>query len=395
MNLADYRRMANRQNRLLNRKNQIDKGFHNGIFYRYRNPVLTNEHVPIHWRYDLNIVTNPHFIERLGVNSVFNPGAIIHEGAYYLMARVEGNDRKSFFALAKSTSGSDRFAFVGKPILWDRPLADEVNMYDIRLVRHEDGQIYGTYCSETKDHEDKGNVAAAIARTALVRTRDLQRWEMLGIIKTNANQQRNVVLHPEFIGGAYAFYTRPQDGFIETGSGGGICLGLCKDINHPVVAEEVLLSPRRFHTIYEAKNGQGPAPIKTDWGWIHIAHGVRMTAAGYRYVLYAFATSLNDPFKVIAAPSGYLLAPYKDERIGDVPNVVFCNGAVVNDANEVFIYYAGSDSRTYVAKTTLAILQDYVFNSPPEAFTATECIQQRLALIEQNRSHLKGRKNHG
>ncbi|MGI6393102.1 MAG: glycosidase [Candidatus Izemoplasmatales bacterium] len=387
---ADYYRLAKKQKRLLQRKNKIDHTFYNGIYQRYLYPVLTNDHVPLHWRYDLSMTENPYLIERLGINSVFNPGAIFHEGSYYLMARVEGTDRKSFFAIAKSTTGIDRFEFIDQPVLWDKALADEVNMYDIRLVKHQDGAIYGTYCSEAEDTTNSSKSASAIARTALVRTYDLKHWEMIGLIKTKANQQRNMVLHPEFVQGKYAFYTRPQDGFIETGSGGGIGLGLCDDINHPVIEQETILSPKRYHTVYEAKNGQGPAPIKTDKGWIHIAHGVRETAAGYRYVLYAFATSLTDPFKVISSPSGYFLAPLKDERVGDVSNVVFSNGAIVNESQEVFVYYAGSDSRTYVATTNLSILQDYVFNSPQEMFTSTDCIKQRIALIEKNKSLLKG-----
>jgi 4-O-beta-D-mannosyl-D-glucose phosphorylase len=385
-----YHRLVKRQRRLLFRKNKIDRSFNNGIYHRYLYPVLTHEHIPLHWRYDLSKARNPFLIERLGINSVFNPGAIFHEGSYYLMARVEGTDRKSFFALARSTYGIDCFEFIDRPILWDKSLADEVNMYDIRLVKHQDGYIYGTYCSEAQDMTNSSNSFAAIARTALVRTRDLIHWEMIGLIKTKANQQRNIVLHPEFIEGKYAFYTRPQDGFIETGSGGGIGLGLCIDILHPVIEHEVILAPKRFHTVYETKNGQGPAPIKTEKGWIHIAHGVRDTAAGYRYVLYVFATSLDDPFRVIASPSGYFLAPMKDEGVGDVSNVVFANGVIVNDSKDVFIYYAGSDSRTYVATTKLSILQDYVFSSPQEVFTSTESIHQRIALIEQNQPLLKG-----
>lgn len=386
---ARYRALSRLQQHLLRRHNHVDRKFYNGIFHRYRHPVLTRDHVPLHWRYELNMLTNPFFEERLGVNSVFNPGAIYHDGKYCLIARIEGTDRKSFFALATSTSGIDRFRFEGLPLLWDKQIVNEVNMYDMRLVKHEDGYIYGTYCSEAKNPQLPNDTEAALARAALVRTRDLVHWEMIGLIGTVANQQRNVVLHPEFIEGKYAFYTRPQDGFVETGNGGGICIGLCDDIMHPAIRSETVLHAKRYHTVYEMKNGQGPAPIKTSQGWIHIAHGVRQTAAGLRYVLYAFATSLGDPYQVIAAPGGYLIAPLCRERIGDVGNVVFCNGVIINEKKEVFIYYASSDTRIHVAKTTVSMLTDYVFNSPEDNYNAADNVRQRIQLIKRNEGLLK------
>lgn len=386
---AKYRILARQQRKLLRRRNRIDKDFYNGIYSRYVFPVLTKDHIPVQWRYDLDAQSNPYFIERLGINSTFNPGAIYHDGEFCLMVRVEGSDRKSFFALAKSKNGIDRFQFVGKPILWDKAILDEVNMYDIRLVKHQDGYIYGTYCSESKDMANPKATTEAIAKAALVRTKDMLNWELLGTIETKSNQQRNVVLHPELVDNKYAFYTRPQDGFIETGTGGGICLGLCDDIMHPKIDSEILLDDKKYHTVYEYKNGLGPAPIKTDRGWIHIAHGVRNTAAGLRYVLYAFATNLSDPSRVIAKPSGYLIAPIHDERIGDVSNVIFCNGVIVGETNEVLIYFASSDTRIHVAKTSIPVLVDYVFNSPMEKYCSTDCINQRNSLIEKNQSLLE------
>lgn len=384
-----YWKLLKEQEKLLNCKNKIKKKFYNGIFSRYVYPVLTKDHVPVDWRYDLSAQDNPYFIERLGVNSAFNPGAIHYDNAYFLMVRIEGTDRKSFFALARSNNGLDHFRFIGEPLIWDDRDSEEVNMYDIRLVKHQDGYIYGIYCSESQDQSDPLNTTSAIAKSAIVRTKDLRVWERLGNIETKSNQQRNVVLHPEFIEKKYAFYTRPQDGFIETGDGGGICLGLCDDICNPIINKETLLDGKRYHTVYEYKNGQGPAPIKTDEGWIHIAHGVRNTAAGLRYVLYAFATSLSNPYEIIAKPSGYLLAPMEDERIGDVSNVVFCNGVIVNDEDEVFIYYASSDTRIHVAKTTLTILKDYVFRNPKEMFRSIDCANQRIELISKNNTLFK------
>ncbi|CCQ96255.1 4-O-beta-D-mannosyl-D-glucose phosphorylase [[Clostridium] ultunense Esp] len=380
-----YYELLEKQNELLNRKNRKKTDFYNGIYDRYEYPVLTRHHVPLHWRYDLNKETNPYFMERLGVNATFNPGAIYLNGKYYLVVRVEGVDRKSFFAIAESDTGIDNFRFWDYPILWEDKIKDETNMYDMRLVQHEDGWIYGIYCSERKDPKaSPHDTSSAVAQAGLVRTKDLKHWERLPDIKTPSPQQRNVVLHPEFVRGHYAFYTRPQDDFISTGTGGGIAFGLCRDILHPVIEEEKVIDERKYHTINEVKNGEGPAPIKTEKGWIHIAHGVRNTAAGLRYVLYTFATALDDPAKVIAKPGGYLIAPYDEERVGDVSNVVFSNGAVVNEKNEVFIYYASSDTRVHVATTTIDQLVDYTFNTPEDPLRSLDCAKQRFALIEKN-----------
>ncbi len=358
--------------------------FYNGIFDRYENPVLTRRHIPVEWKYDLNPETNPYFMERLGVNAVFNSGAIYKDGKYYLVARVEGNDRKSFFAVAESDSGVDGFRFHDYPILLPDTCKEETNVYDMRLTEHEDGYIYGVFCSESKD-ETTNDLSAAVAAAGIVRTKDMVNWERLDNLKTlNSPQQRNVVLHPEFIDGKYAFYTRPMDDFIDTGSGGGIGFGLCEDICHAVIDEEIITSKRKYHTITEAKNGAGAVPIKTDKGFIHIAHGVRNTAAGLRYVIYAFATALDEPTKVIAEPSGFLIAPLGKERVGDVSNVVFTNGAIVNDDNEVFIYYASSDTRLHVATTTVDKLIDYVFNTPEDPLRSVLCVEQRCDMIKKN-----------
>ncbi|MEW4369427.1 glycoside hydrolase family 130 protein [Paenibacillus kandeliae] len=380
-----YAALAARQNELLQRRNEVDSTFYNGIYERYRYPVLTRHHVPVHWRFDLDQATNPLFLERLGVNAALNPGAIYHDGKYILVSRTEGLDRKSFFALAESDNGIDNFRFVGKPLTWDDVDPNETNMYDMRLVKHEDGWIYGIYCSEQKDPSALAHdTSSAVAQAGLVRTRDLKTWERLPNIRTSSPQQRNVVLHPEFVHGKYAFYTRPQDGFISTGSGGGIAFGYCEDITQPIIDSETVIDERRYHTVYEAKNGQGPAPIKTERGWIHIAHGVRNTAAGLRYVLYVFVTSLDNPAEIIAKPGGHFIAPYDAERVGDVSNVIFCNGAVVNERGEVFIYYASSDTRIHVATTTIDRLVDYAFHTPADPLRSLDCAKQRGALIEQN-----------
>ena len=378
-----YQRMVNR---LQKQKNKVDLSSYNGVFRRYVNPIITNHHVPITWRYDMNIETNPYFLERLGVNSTFNPGAIYHEGYFYLVVRVEGNDRKSFFALAKSKSGIDRFEFVGTPIEWEDLDLEETNIYDMRLVKHEDGHIYGIYCSERKDLT-KIDTSSAIAQVGLVVTDDLMTWKRLPNLKLGSKQQRNVVLHPEFINGKYAFYTRPQAGFIDVGNGGGIGFGYVDDINNPLLKDEIIIDSLQYHTIYELKNGVGPAPLKTEKGWIHFAHGVRNTADGLRYVLYAFACDLDDPTKVIAKPSGYLLAPIKDELIGDVGNVLFTNGAVLKD-DTVFLYYASSDCRCHVATSKIVELLDYIFNTPKEVFRSLDAVKQRKSLIEKNQKHL-------
>lgn len=367
----------------IDRKNK-KSDFYNGIYDRYVYPVLTRDHIPPFWKYDMNPQTNPYFMERLGVNCVFNSGAIELDGKFYLIARVEGNDRKSFFAVAESASGIDGFRFWDYPILLPDVYTEETNVYDMRLTKHEDGYIYGVFCSESKDTKSS-DLSAAVAAAGIVRTKDLRKWERLDNLKTlNSPQQRNVVLHPEFVNGKYAFYTRPMDDFIDTGSGGGVGFGLCDDITHAVIDEEKITSKRKYHTITEAKNGAGAVPIKTDKGWIHIAHGVRNTAAGLRYVIYAFATALDDPARVIAEPGGFLIAPLGSERIGDVSNVVFTNGAIARDNGDVYIYYASSDTRLHVATTTVDKLIDYVFHTPGDAMRSVKCVEQRCDLIQKN-----------
>lgn len=379
-----YYELLGEQEKLLARKNEKNENFYNGIYDRYRYPVLTREHIPLTWRYDLDSGRNPFFQERLGINAVMNSGAIYLDGKYYLIARIEGNDRKSFFGVAESDNGVDGFRFWDYPILLEDVCPEETNVYDMRLTKHEDGYIYGVFCSESKDRTAK-DLSAAVAAAGIVRTKDLLHWERLdNLVTLRSPQQRNVVLHPEFVDGKYAFYTRPMDDFIETGSGGGIGFGLCDDITHAVIDEEKMTSLRKYHTITEAKNGAGATPIKTDRGWIHIAHGVRNTAAGLRYVIYAFATALDDPSRVIAEPSGLLIGPRGEERVGDVSNVVFTNGAIVNEKKEVYIYYASSDTRLHVASTTIDRLTDHVFQTPADPGRSVECVAQRCRLIEEN-----------
>ncbi len=372
-----------KQEKILNLKNE-KTDFYNGIYDRWKNPVLTREHIPLTWRYDLNPETNPYFEERLGVNAVMNAGAIEWNGKFYLVARIEGNDRKSFFGVAESSSGTDGFRFWDYPVLLEDICPEETNVYDMRLTKHEDGWIYGVFCSESKD-TSVNDLSAAVAAAGIVRTRDLKNWERLPNLKTlRSPQQRNVALHPEFVDGKYAFYTRPMDDFIDTGSGGGIGFGLCGDITHAVIDEERMTSLRKYHTITEAKNGEGAVPIKTGRGWIHIAHGVRNTAAGLRYVVYAFATDLKDPGKVIAEPSGLLIGPRGAERTGDVSNVVFTNGAIARENGDVYIYYASSDTRVHVATTTIKKLEDYVFHTPSDPGRSVKCVEQRCGLIRRN-----------
>ncbi len=356
----------------------------NGWFQRYRYPVLTAAHTPPFWRYDLDPATNPLFMERLGINAVFNVGAMEWNNNVVLMARVEGEDRKSFFAVAESASGIDRFRFWDYPVVMPEGGDPETNMYDMRLTAHEDGWIYGVFCAERKDpHAAPGDLSSAVAQSGIARTKDLRTWERLDDLKTPSAQQRNCVLHAEFVDGKYAFYTRPQDSFIEAGRGGGIGWGLATDIEHAVIEQETIIDTREYHTINEVKNGLGPAPLKTEQGWLHLAHGVRNTAAGLRYALYCFLCDLKQPSKLIAKPAGYFLAPEGEERIGDVSNVAFSNGWV-RRGDEVFIYYGASDSRTYVAVTTVERLLDYVLNTPPDAGRSAACVQQRIALIEKN-----------
>lgn len=345
---------------LINRKNIVSDSY-NGIYDRYVYPVLTAAHAPIIWKYDMNPETNPYFIERLGINAVLNSGAIYLNGKYYLVARVEGNDRKSFFAVAESDSPVDGFRFWDFPVQLPDTEPEETNVYDMRLTQHEDGWIYGVFCSESKD-KTSNDLSAATAQAGIVRTKDLKTWERLPNLKSKSPQQRNVVLHPEFVDGKYAFYTRPQDDFIETGSGGGVCFGLCEDITNPVICtDEVVISPRQYHTITEVKNGAGAVPIKTPKGWIHIAHGVRNTAAGLRYIIYVFATDLKDPSKLIASPSGLFIAPHGNERVGDVSNV---------------------------AATTIDKLMDYTFNTPSDPLRSVDCVKQRCELIRKNLEYL-------
>ncbi len=380
-------KVMKRYEEIISRKN-VKSDFYNGIYDRYAYPVLTRDHIPPFWKYDMNPETNPYFMERLGVNAVMNSGAIELDGKFYLVARVEGNDRKSFFAVAESDSGIDGFRFWDYPVLLDDVCPEETNVYDMRLTKHEDGYIYGVFCSESKDTK-VNDLSAAVAAAGIVRTKDLKTWERLDNLRTiNSPQQRNVVLHPEFVDGRYAFYTRPMDDFIDTGSGGGVGFGLCDDITHAVIDEEIITSRRRYHTITEVKNGAGAVPIKTKKGWIHIAHGVRNTAAGLRYVVYAFATALDDPARVIAEPGGFLIAPLGEERVGDVSNVVFTNGAIARENGDVYIYYASSDTRLHVATTTVDRLVDYLFNTPGDPLRSVKCVEQRCELIRKNLEYM-------
>lgn len=384
-----YSELNARYEALIARSNTVDESRYNGIFERWTYPVLTREHIPPFWMYDPDPATNPYLMQRLGINAVFNSGALLLDGKYTLVARVEGADRKSFFAVAQSDSGTEGFRFWDEPVILPDTCPEETNVYDMRLTQHEDGWIYGVFCSERKD-PSQPDLSAAIAAAGIVRTKDLRTWERLpDLITLRSPQQRNVLLHPEFVNGKYAFYTRPMDGFIETGSGSGIGFGLCDDITHAVIDEERMTSVRRYHTITESKNGAGAVPIKTGKGWIHIAHGVRSTAAGLRYVIYAFATALDDPGRVIAEPGGYLIAPLGNERTGDVSNVVFTNGAIATPDGRVYIYYASSDTRLHVATTDIARLTDYVFNTPTDPLRSADCVRQRADFIRKNLEYLK------
>jgi len=374
---------------LVQRVNQ-PAGNYNGIFSRYKYPVLTAAHIPFFWKYDLNPRTNPYLLERIGINAVFNAGAIRLNGKFYLVARVESNDRKSFFAVAESPNGIDNFRFWDYPIALPQVADKETNVYDMRLTLHEDGWIYGLFCVERRDPAaTAGDQSSAVAQCGIVRTRDLLAWERLPDLKTTSPQQRNVVLHPEWINGKYAFYTRPQDGFIEAGNGGGIGFGLADDITSAVIREEQLLDKKRYHTVYEAKNGLGPAPIKTSKGWLHLAHGVRNTAAGLRYTLYVFITSLENPAKVIYKPAGYFMAPEGEERVGDVSNVLFSNGWVTDEEGNIFIYYASSDTRLHVATTTVDRMLDYAINTPADGFTSDSTVQRIYGQVSKNLDFIK------
>lgn len=376
--------LTERYESLIARKNE-KVPFGNGTYDRYQYPLLTAEHAPLIWRYDFNPATNPYFAERIGVNGIFNPGAIELDGKFYVIARVEGNDRKSFFAVAESDSGVDGFRFWDHPVVLPETEDPDINVYDMRLVKHADGWIYGLFCTERKDPAAlHGDLSSAVAQCGITRTRDLKTWERLADLKTGSAQQRNVVLHPEFVDGKYAFYTRPQDGFIDAGSGGGIGWGLSDTIENAVITSETIMDQRYYHTIKEVKNGQGPAPVRTPQGWLHIAHGVRNTAAGLRYVLYAFLSDLDEPNKVTHAPGGHFIAPDGEERVGDVSNVVFCNGVIARDNGDIYIYYASSDTRIHVATTTVDQMLDYVLNTPEDPLRSYACVQQRIALIDRN-----------
>lgn len=359
----------------------------NGIVRRYTHPVVTNGHIPLEWRYDLNPATNLFCLERIGVNACMNSGAIKWNGKYLLMVRVEGWDRKSFFAIAESPNGVDNFRFWERPV--DLPDIDpaETNVYDMRLTAHEDGWIYGIFCSERHDPDaPPGDLSAAVAKAGIVRTKDLIDWERLPDLQTRS-QQRNVVLHPEFVYGKYALYTRPQDGFIAAGSGGGIGWALIDDMADARVLSELIIDKRYYHTIKEVKNGEGPHPIKTSEGWLHLAHGVRACAAGLRYVLYLYMTALDDPTKVIAQPGGYFLAPKGDERVGDVSNVLFSNGWIADEDGTVFIYYASCDTRMHVAVSTVDLLVDYCMNTPQDGLRSAASVARINELIDRNKEY--------
>ena len=372
---------------LVSRKNEMNP-VSNGFCNRYINPVLTRGHVPLEWRYDLNPKTNPFCMERIGVNAVFNAGAMKFNNKYLVVARVEGINRKSYFAIAESPNGIDHFKFWEHPILMPQTKYPDVNVYDMRFVKHEDGWIYGIFCTERKDTTHPESTRAAVANAGIVRTKDLINWERLPDLISTA-QQRNVVLHPEFVNGKYAIYTRPQDGFINVGNGGGIGLGFIDNMENPVVQNEKIIQNKIYHTVYEYKNGLGPAPIKTKEGWLHLAHGVRETAAGLRYVLYLFMTDLKDISKVIYLPGGYFMAPIGNERVGDVSNVLFSNGWIADEDGTVYIYYASSDTRLHVATSSIDRLIDYVKNTPEDGLFSVKSVESIYSLIEKNKLFLK------
>lgn len=376
--------LKSNQIELIARKN-VKATLGNGVYDRYQNAIITPQHAPIHWRYDLNSESNPFLMERFGINATFNAGAIKFEGKYLLVVRVEGLDRKSFFAVAESPNGVDNFQFWDYPITLDETENPDGNVYDMRLIHHEDGWIYGLFCTERKDPDAiLGDETSAVAQCGIVRTKDMKSWERLPDLITPSPQQRNVVLHPEFVGGNYFLYTRPQDGFINAGTGGGIGYGFAESMENAVVKQEFILDEKRYHTVYEVKNGQGPAPIKTGKGWLHLAHGVRNTAAGLRYVLYMFLTDLEDISKVIHKPAGYFIAPEGEERVGDVSNVAFSNGWIVDDNGKVFIYYASSDTRMHVATSTIDQLLDYVINTPEDGLRSATSVATLNEIIDKN-----------
>jgi 4-O-beta-D-mannosyl-D-glucose phosphorylase len=381
-------RLEKELEQLLNRQNEREETG-NGIIDRYKYPVLTNKHTPLFWRYDLNEETNPHLMQRFGINAVLNAGAIKWNNKYLLVARVEAADRKSFFAVAESPNGVDQFRFWDYPVVMPETDVPDTNVYDMRLIQHEDGWIYALFCTERRDPAaSEADQSAAVAQCGIARTKDMLQWERLNDLVTKSAQQRNVVLHPEFVDGCYAFYTRPQDSFIEAGKGGGIGFGLSHSIEQAIVNEEVVIDKKIYHTVYELKNGLGPAPIKTKYGWLHLAHGVRNTAAGLRYVLYMFMTDLNNVKKVIHKPAGYFMAPEGDERIGDVSNVLFSNGWIADDDGKVFIYYASSDTRMHVATTTVDRLLDYVMNTHADNFRSAGTVKTLVDLINKNQAEI-------
>jgi len=380
--------LSDRHEKLITCPNECDEQNYNGIFYRYKNPVLTAAHIPVFWRYDLNPETNPFMMERIGINGTFNAGAMKWNGKYLLAARVEGNDRKSFFAIAESPNGTDNFRFWDFPVTLPDVDDPETNVYDIRLTSHEDGWIYGVFCAERKDPgAPTGDLSSATASAGIVRTKDLISWERLPDLKSKS-QQRNVTLHPEFVNGKYALYTRPQDGFIDAGSGGGIGWALVDDMTCAVVEDETIINFRKYHTIKEMKNGEGPHPIKTSRGWLHLAHGVRGCAAGFRYVLYLYLTDLEHPEKLIAEPAGYFMAPQGEERVGDVSNVLFSNGWIADDDGTVYIYYASSDTRMHVAVSSIDRLLDYCLNTPADGYRSRTSVESINKLIVNNLSFL-------
>ena len=383
-NIPGYDQLIENYHHLINQPN-LPREENNGVYQRYQHPIITAQHAPIHWKYDLNPATNPLGLERIGINSTFNPGAIKFEGKYLLAVRVEGNDRKSFFAIAESPNGIDKFEFWDQPIQLPQTEEPDTNVYDMRLIQHEDGWIYGIFCTERKDpNAPEGDTSSAVANAGMVRTKDLKQWERLPDLISHSGQQRNVVLHPEFVNGQYAVYTRPQDGFINVGSGGGIGLGFIDHMENPEVKNEKIINQKVYHTIYELKNGLGPAPIKTNEGWLHLAHGVRNTAGGLRYTLYLFMTSLEDIGKVIYQPSGYFMAPNDEETVGDVPNVLFANGWI-EEEGKVFIYYASSDTRCHVATSSVEKLVDFVKNSPQKDFTSAASVNSIVQLVHNNK----------
>ncbi len=367
---------------IANENSEVQKS--NGIYSRWSNPIVTNDHIPLNWRYDFNHETNPFLLERIGVNATLNSGAIKFNGKYVIVVRVEGVDRKSYFAVAQSDNGVDNFEFWERPITMPETEEPDTNTYDMRLVEHEDGYIYGLFCTERKDKTQLEDTSAAEAQCGIARTKDLVNWERLPDLVTFSGQQRNVVLHPEFIDGKYALYTRPQDGFISVGGGGGIGFGLCDSMEKAVINEETIIDEKIYHTITEVKNGQGPAPLKTSYGWLHLAHGVRNTAAGLRYVLYTFLTDLEKPWIITHKPGGHLIAPEGDERVGDVSNVVFSNGWIADSNGDVFIYYASSDTRMHVATSTIEKLVDHCVNAPSDQLRSAKSVESINQLIDSN-----------